>query len=451
MHEFGVSTADSLILGGLLGDSEIAALFTDDAYVAAMARFETALATAEADAGVIPPQAAAAIVERARGFSADLGAMGQGTVNAAVPTIELVKQMRAHIGGAEAAWLHWGATSQDVVDTALVLRLRDVIQIFEGRLRQVLSLLVAQAERHRKTVMPARTRYQQALPTSLGLKLASWLAPLPRQLVRLNELKPRLLCVQFGGAVGTSAALRDRGVAVMHGLADALDLGCPDMHWHTQRDNVVEFANWCAMLTSVLGKLGQDVALHQQSEIGELRESTDPARGGSSTMPQKANPIGAEALVTLARFNAAQVGNMHQAVVQENERGGPGWMLEWMTLPPMLVATGSALRQAAALAEELTADAARMQTNLASGNGLIMAEALSFALAEHMPRPDAQALVKQACRESVARNRTLVDVLKSHTDAPVDWVQAADPAQYLGVADALIDRVLKSARQALAG
>jgi len=245
--------------------------------------------------------------------------------------------------------------------------------------------------------------------------------------------------------------LGEHGVAVMEELARVLELHAPAMHWHSQRDNVAEFASWCSLLTGVLGKFGQDVALHQQSEVGELRESDDPSRGGSSTMPQKANPIGAESLVTLARFNAAQLGNMHQAMVQENERGGPGWMLEWMTLPQMLVATGSALSRAHAIATELTASPERMQSNLASANGVIMAEALSFALAEHMPRPDAQALVKQACRDALAQDRPLVAVLQAATDAPVDWDCAADPAGYLGVADTLIDRVLAEARQALSG
>jgi 3-carboxy-cis,cis-muconate cycloisomerase len=454
MHEAspidrGVSAADSAILSPILGDAQIGALFSDTAYVAAMAQFEVALARAQAHCGVIPAGAAIAIAERAVGFRADLDAMGAGTAASAVPTIELVKQMRAHIALDDAAYLHWGATSQDVIDTALVLRLATVVDIFEARLRALMQQMVRQVEAHRATVMPARTRYQQALPTSLALKLASWLAPLPRQLTRLRELRPRLLVVQFGGAAGTSAALGDKGVAVMEQLAIELELFCPEMHWHSQRDNVVEFANWASVLTGVLGKLGQDIALHQQSEFGELRESSDLSRGGSSTMPQKANPIGAEAMVALARFNAGMVANMHQAMVQENERGGPGWQLEWMTLPQMLVATGASLRHAQAFANDLVADPVRMRANLADGQGLIMAEAFSFALALHMPRPEAQALVKSACRVALSENRELVEVLRQLTDAPVDWAAVADPLEYLGVADQFIDRVLTSTERVL--
>ena len=440
------AAADSAILGPLLGDDEIARLFTDAACVEAMVRFEVGLANAQAKTGVIPAGAAQVIEVRARGFAANLAEMGASTANAAVPTIALVQQLRAHLAVDEARYVHWGATSQDVIDTALVLRLRATLGVFETRLRRLIGTLAEAADAHRATVMPARTRYQQALPTSLGLKLASWLAPLPRQLTRLDEMRPRLLCVQFGGAAGTLAALGKRGVETMSALATELDLYEPDMHWHSQRDGFAELANWLSLLTGVLGKFGQDIALHQQSEFGELRESADPARGGSSTMPQKANPIGAEALVALARFNAGLLGNMHQAIIQENERGGPGWQLEWMTLPQMLASTGAALRQAQLIADGFVVDAERMRANLADGHGLIMAEALSFALAEHMPRPQAQALVKDCCRQALAEGRPLIEVMTLATDAPVDWDAAADPVNYLGDADAFIDRVLASAQ-----
>jgi 3-carboxy-cis,cis-muconate cycloisomerase len=441
-----VSAADSAILGPLLGDAEIAACFTDAAAVEAMAAFEVGLARAEARHDVIPASVAAKIAEKAQGFVADFQEMGQSTAASAVPTIALVKQMRAHINDEASAYLHWGATSQDVIDTALILRLRKVLGILEGRLEGLTHALAEQARRHRDTVLPARTRYQQALPTSLGLKLASWLAPLPRQLARLEQMKPRLLCVQFGGAAGTLSALGGSGVAVMRSLADELGLHAPPMHWHSQRDALAELGSWLSILTGVLGKLGQDIALHQQSEVGEIRESNDPTRGGSSTMPQKANPIGAEAMVALARFNAGLLGTLHQALVQENERGGPGWQLEWMTLPQMLTSAGAALNHASAFAADMVVDGQRMQTNLASGYGLVMAEAYSFALAEHMPRPDAQALVKTACRQALSEQRDLIDVLPTLTEAPVDWTAVADPGNYLGVSDAFIERVLATVR-----
>ena len=243
-----------------------------------MAQFEVGLARAQARVGVIPASAAETITDRANGFTADLLEMGASTANAAVPTIALVQQMRAHIDADEARYLHWGATSQDVIDTALVLRLRTAIDLFEARLCVLIRALCDAADTHRQTVMLMRTRYQQALPTSLGLKLASWLAPLPRQLVRLRELKPRLLVVQLGGAVGTLSAMGKQGVLVAAELARELQLGEPEMHWHSQRDNLAEFASWLSILTGVLGKLGQDIALHQQSEVGEFgRVRTRPA------------------------------------------------------------------------------------------------------------------------------------------------------------------------------
>jgi len=320
--------------------------------------------------------------------------------------------------------------------------LKPVLEVFDRRLAALAQVLAALADAHRRTLVVARTRGQQAVPTSFGLKAAVWLAPLLRARQRLEQLRPRLLLLSFGGAAGTLAALGDRGPAVAEALARELGLGLPPLPWHVQRDGLAELADWLSLVTGGLGKLGQDVSLMAQSEVGELREGGGPGRGGSSTMPQKANPVASEVLVAAARLNATLVSALHQAIPQEQERGGPGWQLEWLTLPQMLVTTGCALRHAGALIENLEVDAARMRRNLDAAQGLVLAEAATFALAAQLPRPEAQELVKAACARAKAEDRHLIDLLAETCDAPVDWAKLRDPTNHLGAAETFIDRVL---------
>lgn len=438
-----VSPFDSAIYGTFLSDEAIAEQFGDDAQIASMLAFEAALARAQARCGVIPDEAARAITEALETCAIAPEDLAAGTAAAGLPVPAFVAALREAVGGDAAHFVHWGATSQDVLDTGLILRLRETLGLLDARLAALVDTLADHAERHRATVMAARTRTQQANPTSFGLKIAGWLGPLGRHRRQLAELRPRLLMVQLGGASGNLAAMGDRGLDVMEALADELDLGVPPSSLHTQRDPFVELGNWLAAVTTSLGKIGQDIVLLAQTEIGEARGG---AAGGSSTLPQKANPIAAETLLTLARLNAGLVGTMHQAAIQEHERGGAGWTLEWMVLPQMVVASGAALWQALAIAETLTADPEAMRRNLDRSNGLILAEAASFALSAHMKRAEAQALVKAACEKVEPDGRGLIAVLKDETDAPVDWNWLADPANHLGVADDLITRLVASAR-----
>ena len=441
-----VSPLDSELFGGLLSDGEVAALFSDAAQLSAMLRVEAALARVQGRLGVIPSAAAERISEVAESFVPDPASLAAATAEAGIPVPALVAALREAIGDPAAHHVHWGATSQDIIDTGLVLRLRTALEGLEQRLTTLAQALAALADQHRRTLMVARTRGQQAVPTSFGLKAAVWLAPLPRSRERLVQLRPRLLLLSFGGAAGTLAALGDRGPAVAEALAQELGLGLPPLPWHVQRDGLAELAGWLSLVTGCLGKLGQDVLLLAQSEVGELREGGAPGRGGSSTMPNKANPVGSEVLVTAARLNTALLAAMHQALPQEQERGGPGWQLEWLTLPQMLTMTGCALRHAQALIENLEVDPDRMRRNLEASNGLVLAEAATFALAEHLPRPEAQTTVKAACAETKAKGRHLIDLLAEKTDAPVDWVKLRDPANYLGAVETFIDRVLAEAK-----
>ncbi|MFG1279842.1 3-carboxy-cis,cis-muconate cycloisomerase [Xanthobacter autotrophicus] len=345
-------------LGALLGDKEVAACFSAEADIAAMLRFEAALAQAEAEAGVIPAAAAEAIVaaiSRMRIAPSDLaGAVARDGV--VVP--ELVRLLRAAVGEPHAGLAHKGSTSQDVIDTSLFLRLKAAADILDARLGALMAAfdrLEAEAGTH---MLCGHTRMQRARPVSLAHKIAGWRDPLARHRARLPEVATNLFRVQLGGAVGNRAELGAAAQAVADGLADRLGLLRAPRATHAERDGVVAFGHWCTLVCGTLGKFGADICLMAQNEVGEV---TIAGGGGSSAMPEKNNPVAAEILVTLARFAAAQQGGLDQALVHENERSGAAWTLEWMILPQLVVAAGAATRTALALVTALRFPAAADQ------------------------------------------------------------------------------------------
>ncbi|MCE2475199.1 MAG: 3-carboxy-cis,cis-muconate cycloisomerase, partial [Alphaproteobacteria bacterium] len=423
--------------GELFVPAAIRTLLSDERRVAEMVRMEVALARANAKCGVIPETAARTIEGTLGNFTPDFADLGIGTGAAGVPVPALVAQLREAVGGSAADYLHWGATSQDVLDTALVLILRDLLDCLDDQLAALIDSLARLAHQQRSTVMLARTRMQQAVPTTFGVKVAGWRQPLLRSRDRLSQLRPRLLSVQLGGAAGTLAPWAGIGTEVRQALADELNLHVLTLPWHTQRDGLAEFAGWLSLVTGGLGTIGLNVGLLAQNEIGEVAETSEAGLGGSSTLPQKCNPIHSEILVALARYNASAIASMHQALLHEGERSGAAWSLEWLTLPAMALAAGGALAHARELITGLVVDAARMRQNLEATGGLCLAEAATFALAAHMPRAQAQALVGEACREAKASGQRLVAVLERQTDAPVQWSTVDDPEQYLGSAVAL--------------
>lgn len=439
------SPADSRIFAPLFSDAETAAIFSDEQRVQQWLQVEVALAGAQARLGVIPAAAAAAIAAGAADLRVDMERLQASTEKAGIPIIELVQQLRAQVGAEAASYVHWGATSQDILDTALVLQLRAALRLLEERQQRLIRNLAQLAGRYRHTVMAGRTHSQQALPIPFGLKVAGWLAPLLRHRQRLAELKPRLLVVQFGGAAGTLAALGTSGLDVQTELAAELDLGRPLMPWHTQRDNLAELAGWLSLVSGSLAKMAQDIILMAQTEVGEVRESADLSRGGSSTMPQKSNPIMSELIITAARTNAALLATMHQALVQEHERATHGWQMEWLALPQMIALTSAALNKAVYLSEHLVVDEARMAQNVSAANGLMLAEAITFALTPFMSRAEAKKLVSESCRLALEQGRHLVDVVREQTNAPVAWDAWRDETAYWGVADAFIEHVLAAA------
>jgi 3-carboxy-cis,cis-muconate cycloisomerase len=340
-----VSPFDHPLYRDLLGDDEVAGHFAGEREWAQYVRFETALARAAAAEGLIPEAAAEAIATAV--FHPDETAIRAATARDGVPIPEFVRQLRQHVGERYAAHVHFGATSQDVIDTGLVLRLGTVADILDRRLADLVAAFEHLASRFGDHRLMGRTRMQDALPITVGSRVETWSLPLARHRVRLQELRPRLLVLQFGGAVGTLEKFGARGGAVAKRLAINLGLGLPQRSWHTQRDGLVEFAGWLSLLTGSLGKFGADVALMAQNAIAEIELE---GGGGSSTMPHKSNPVRAEALVALALYNATLLPAMHHALVAEQERSGAAWTAEWLTLPQMAVATGAALRTAMALA-----------------------------------------------------------------------------------------------------
>ncbi len=441
-----ISPFDSAMLGNLFADAEIAALFTDDAQIASMVLFEAALASAEARAGVIPEASANRIADVCREFRPDPATLAVGTASAGVPVPALVKALKAEIGGDDARYVHFGATSQDVFDTGLVLRLRDAVAIIRRRTRKLIKALIAQAETHRATVMIGRTRSQQAVPTTFGLKAAGWLVPLVRIDHRIDTLCTDLFRLSFGGASGTLASIGDKAIEVERNLADELELPPTDMPWHSQRDVLVDFAAQLTALSGALGKMGQDLVLLAQSEIAEVQPGKG---GGSSTMPHKSNPVQAEMLITLARFNAGQLGTFAQSQIHEHERSGASWLLEWLTLPQMIMATGAGLAQAVDMVPSLKVNTDRMAANLELSRGAMLAEAATFALAEHLGRDVADKLVKDALSQSATNQSNLFDELPKLTDVGIDWAKLRDPANYIGQADSYVERVVTTARRAI--
>ncbi len=443
---------DSEIFAPLFCDDKVAGLFDDDACLRAMLEVEGALARVEARLGIIPSSAGEQISKTTTTVSPDPRQIGQETRRDGVPVIALVKALREAVGAETAPYVHWGATTQDIMDTAMVLQIRSAIQVIDKRLLALIDCLAGLADQQRTTVMTGRTHGQQALPISFGLKAAGWLAPLLRHRKRLEAQRPRLLQVQFGGAAGTLAALGQNGMTVMQGLAHELDLELPIMPWHSQRDGLAEFAGWLSMLTACHAKMAQDIILLAQNEVGEVVESGDRDYGGSSTMPQKRNPVVSELIIAAARTNASLLSAVHNAMIQEHERATHGWQVEWLTLSQMVVLTSGALKNALFLAKNLKVNGEKMRQNLERSNYLLLAEAAVQALSVEIPRTKAYALVKEACGLAAFEERSLIDVVKQQFReiAPknkIDWEALAKPENYLGQTQRFIDRVLEQVKQ----
>ncbi|MCK9690934.1 3-carboxy-cis,cis-muconate cycloisomerase [Pseudomonas syringae pv. syringae] len=429
---------------------EMREIFSDEGRVQGMLDFEAALARAQARVGLIPPEVVADIELScdARLFDFDALAIAIGSAgNSAIPLVKaLGKQIAARSAEAE-RYVHMGATSQDVMDSGLILQLRRAIVLLEHDLARLADAMAEQAQRHAGTPLAGRTWLQQATPVTLGMKIAGWLGAVTRHRQRLNEIKPRLLCLQFGGASGSLAALGDQAFSVAETLAGELQLALPEQPWHTQRDRLVEFAGLLGLIAGSLGKLGRDVSLLMQTEVGEVFEPSAPGKGGSSTMPHKRNPVGAAVMISTATRAPGLVATMLAAMPQEHERSLGLWHAEWETLPELCCLVSGSLQQALQVIPGLQVDAERMAINLQSTKGLVLAEAVSIALAQRIGRDAAHHLVEQCCRRAVEQGAHLRQVLGetpqiSEQFSSDELDRLLDPAHYLGQARHWVERAV---------
>ena len=445
----------SSLTDGLFSSDGMRHIFSDRNTIQRMLDVEAALARALAAEDLIPNTAVASIVNACRAELIDADVLASSVSSAGNLAIPLVKQLTAVVASKDAdaaRYVHWGATSQDVIDTGRVLQLREAIDLITVDLSELADILASLAHQHATTLVMGRTWMQHAQPTTLGLKIAGWLDAIMRHQDRLHAVRAHVCVLQFGGATGTLASLGDRGLSVATALAKDLSLVLPDLPWHTHRDRMAELATTWGLLTGTLGKIARDIALHAQTEIAELAEPVVQGRGGSSTMPHKRNPVACSAVLACAMRVPALVSTMLTAMVQEQERAIGGWQAEWETLPEIASLTSSALNQLRGVMSGLSANPARMRSNIELTQGLVMAEAVSLALAQHLGRAVAHELIEEACHSAVESGRSLLEVLKSDSRISKEFSSSRladlfDPACYLGEAPAFIERVLTHHRQ----
>lgn len=442
-----VNPLDSEIFGALWGTAEMRALFGDAARLQLMLDVEAALARAEAKLGLVPQQAAEAITKAAQVDNLRLERIAEGTRATGVPVPALVSELGRAAGEEAARYIHLGATTQDILDTALVLQVRTALGYLRGGLLALARALAKRASEYRDTPMAGRTHLQQAVPITFGLKCAVWAAPLAAHVERIDQAARRGLLVQFGGAAGTLAALGTNGVAVAEALAHELGLGVPDLPWHTARDTMAEVATLLGLICGSLSKFALDIALLMQTEVAEVFEPHAVGRGGSSTMPQKRNPVAAEYIIAAARGVHALAPLMLAAMAQDHERATGPWQSEALALPQCFVLCEGATAHALAIAEGMTVDDARMRRNLDLGGGLIMAEAVSTALTPMLGRAAAHHALQRISDRAITEGRTLGEVLRDDSevrrhlsDEQID--RLTEPSAYLGSAGTFVDRVV---------
>jgi 3-carboxy-cis,cis-muconate cycloisomerase len=436
----------------MLSSGPMRAVCDDAAQLQNMLDFEAALARAEAATGVIPQSAVEEIARACKAAEFDLAALAEAATRSGNLAIPLVQALTANVAksDAEAArYVHWGATSQDVIDSAAMLTLRGAIDVLLIDLDRAVAGFAKLARQHRDTAVVARTWLQHALPMPFGLKLAEYAAALARSRRRVRRLREETLALQFGGAAGTLAALGDKGIVVAERLAQELQLPLPEAPWHTHRDRIAEAASVLAILTGSCGKIARDVSLMMQTDVAEAFEPAGEGRGGSSTMPHKRNPVAAPTALAAATMAPNLAATIFAAQVQDHERSAGPWHAEWPTLPTLLLVTSGALAAIVDIAEGLEVDVARMRSNLDATHGLIMAEAVTMALAVRVGKSDAHHLVEAASKKAIAEKMHLRDVLTK--DPKVAAELAADqiaklfePMAYQGASQALIDRLLGS-------
>lgn len=441
---------DSMLFRDAFGTAAMRSLFSGHALIQRYIDVEIALAKAQARVGVIPADAAELIAQEARIERVDFDHLRHETDNVGYPILPLVQQL-VHMCGEAGRYVHWGATTQDIMDTAVALQIRDGLDLIGADLRELRQILAGLAVKYRDTPMAGRTHLQQALPVTFGYKVAIWLGMFDRHQRRLAQMLPRVALVQFAGAAGTLASLGERGFDVQQALAEELGLGVAATTWHVARDGFAEAINLLALVTASLGKIALDIMIMASTEFGEVSEPFVKGRGASSTMPQKRNPISSELMLAASKAVRQHAGLMMDAMLQDFERATGPWHAEWIAIPESFILSAGALHQAKFALGGLVVDADRMKRNLAISKGLIVAEAVMMGLAPMVGRQAAHDIVYEACRSVHEQGGTLADCLSTmpavsaHLDrATLD--RLTDPANYLGLAPRMVDRAVEASR-----
>lgn len=443
---------DSILFRDSFGTPEMRAIFDDHELIRKYVEVEIALAKAEAHCGVIPQEAAEEIAKTCNADTLDFDLLRHETEIVGYPILPLVHQISKQ-AGASGGYVHWGATTQDIMDTAVVLQIRDAFDLIDADIKSLRNILASLARRYRDTPMAGRTHLQQALPITFGYKAAIWLDMFDRHAERLEQARPRILVGEFAGAAGTLASLGDKGLAVQKAMMAELKLGVPTSTWHVARDGFAEAVNLLAVITGSLGKIAYDVMLMASNEFGELYEPFVKGRGASSTMPQKRNPISSELMLACAKGVRQHAGLMLDAMVQDLERATGPWHAEWIAIPESFVLAAGALNQAKFMLSGLIVDEQAMARNLDMTKGLIVAEAVMMGLAPYIGRQEAHDIVYDACRVVNTQGGRLADVLNAMPQVssrlkPELIEQLTDPVNYLGIAPEMVDQVLeKSAKR----
>lgn len=438
---------DSMIFRDIFSTEPMRRVFSDENRIQKYLDIEAALARVQARLGIIPQEACDEVVRHCSVDEFDIDRLKAQTEKIGYPVLPVVQQLVALCRDGLGEWCHWGATTQDITDTATILQVREALALVAADLDAVMESLAELAKTHRDTVMAGRSNLQQAIPITFGYKMAALLSAFMRHRQRLSELEPRVLVGEFGGAVGTLASLGDRGLEVQAGLMRELGLGTPDIAWHTVRDRIAEVGCFLGLVTATCGKIALDVKLMMQTEVEEVYEPFHEGRGSSSTMPQKRNPISSVYITALSSVVRQQVAALLDAMVEDHERSTGPWEIEWIVLPEIFALSAGALAQTRFLVGGLDVDAKKMRKNLDITNGLLMSEAVMMGVAPHLGRQRAHDLIYDICRQVIATGRPLADLLAEneeiaqHVDR-AEILRLCDPANYLGQAGEMIDRVL---------
>ena len=445
------SVLDSVLFRDAFGTPRMREIFSDRAFIARCVDVEVALARAEARCGVIPSDAAEQIAQKCNAAALDFDLLRHETENVGYPILPLVHQLAKQCGEA-GRYVHWGATTQDIMDTAVILQVREGLQVVGEDIAALQTILAGLSTKYRDTPMAGRTHLQQALPVTFGYKTSIWLAMMDRHAERVEQIKPRLLTGQFAGAAGTLASLGDKGLEVQQAFCDELGLGVPKSTWHVARDSLAEALNLLGLITGTLGKIALDIMIMASSEFAEVYEPFVKGRGASSTMPQKRNPISSELMLAASKAVRQHAGLMLDAMVQDFERATGPWHAEWIAVPESFVLTAGALHQAKFALGGLIVDEQRMTKNLGLSRGLIVAEAVMMGLAPQLGRQRAHDLVYDACRVVNERGGSLIDALLAIPEIAgvIDRAtieRLTDPGNYLGEAPRMVDRVIQAARR----